>query len=183
MASILIAGIGNVFNGDDGFGVAVARELLGRDLPPNVRVIDFGIRGLDLAYALLDGYSAAILVDSAQRGEAPGTVSVIEPEPLPGEDDCESIALSPHAMDPVRVLRLVRLMGGYCRRIMLVGCEPQSFGENELGTMALSPAVAAAVVPAANTAQRLALALSRETLEDEVISCAARSRGTSCSLS
>ena len=80
MSPILVAGIGNIFNGDDGFGVAVAQRMAGRALPAGVTVKDFGIRGLDLTYALLDGYAAVILVDTAQRGEPPGTVYVIEPE-------------------------------------------------------------------------------------------------------
>ena len=80
MSGVLVAGIGNIFHGDDGFGVAVAQQLAGRGLPPGVRVVDFGIRGLDLVYALLDGYSAAILIDAVERGDPPGTLSVIEPE-------------------------------------------------------------------------------------------------------
>ena len=80
MSPILVAGIGNIFKGDDGFGVAVAQRMAGRPLPAGVTVKDFGIRGLDLTYALLDGYAAVILVDTAQRGEPPGTVYVIEPE-------------------------------------------------------------------------------------------------------
>jgi hydrogenase maturation protease len=79
MTAILVAGIGNIFNGDDAFGVEVARLLAQRSLPAGVTVVDFGIRGIDLTYALLDGYDAAVLVDAAQRGEVPGTVSVIEP--------------------------------------------------------------------------------------------------------
>ncbi|MGH7848434.1 MAG: hydrogenase maturation protease, partial [Candidatus Binatia bacterium] len=73
-AKILVAGIGNIFLGDDGFGVEVARELAKRKLPESVRVVDFGIRGFDLAYALLDGYDLTILVDAAPRGGLPGTL-------------------------------------------------------------------------------------------------------------
>ncbi len=80
MTSILVACVGNIFNGDDGFGVEVARRLSQAKLPNGVRVIDFGIRGIDLTYALMDGYDAIILVDAAQRGEAPGVVSIVEPE-------------------------------------------------------------------------------------------------------
>ena len=167
MTPVLVAGIGNVFQGDDGFGVAVAQALAGRDLP-GVRIVDFGIRGLDLVYALLDGYRAAIFVDSIRRGDPPGTVSVIEPELPQSVDAPEEIALSPHAMDPLRVLRMACLLGAGCRRILLVGCEPESFGDAEFGTMALSPAVAAAVGPAAQTVEELALALARDLLEEEV---------------
>src|ERR1700736_5676334 len=79
---ILIACVGNIFLGDDAFGVEVARRLAYHPLPPGVRVIDFGIRGLDLTYALLDGCEGPILVDAAPRGEAPGTLSVIQPDPI-----------------------------------------------------------------------------------------------------
>ena len=81
MTSILVACVGNIFNGDDAFGVEVARRLSQATLPDGARVIDFGIRGIDLTYALMDGYDAVILVDAAQRGEAPGVVSVVEPDP------------------------------------------------------------------------------------------------------
>lgn len=168
MTPVLVAGIGNLFRGDDAFGIAVAKELARRSLPPGVRVVDFGIRGLDLTYALLDGCRAAILVDSVQHGEAPGTVSVIEPEPPWDEDETAPPGLSPHAMDPANVLRLVRLLGGGCRRILLVGCEPQSFGDAEFGTMELSAAVAGAVGVAADTIEHLALELIRELPEQEV---------------
>jgi len=164
MRGVLIAGIGNVFQGDDGFGVAVARQLAERTLPPEVRVVDFGIRGLDLVYALLDGYCAAILVDSVQRGKPPGTLSVIEPEMPSGDTEPNPVVLSPHGMEPHNVLELASRLGGYCRRILLVGCEPQSFGEEEFGSMELSRPVAAAIAPAADTVERLA----RELIEEEV---------------
>ena len=80
MSPILVAGIGNIFNGDDGFGVAVAQRMARREPPAGVTIKDFGIRGLDLTYALLDGYAAAVLIDTAQRGEPPGTLYVIEPD-------------------------------------------------------------------------------------------------------
>src|SRR6478672_10064780 len=101
---ILVAGIGNIFFGDDAFGVEVARRLGQQPLPESVRVVDFGIRGLDLTYALLDPYEAAILVDAAPRGGIVGTVYILEPElnqtSMPGS------ALELHSMDPVKVLRL-----------------------------------------------------------------------------
>lgn len=154
MNRILVAGIGNVFKGDDGFGVAVAQELARRALPAEARVVDFGIRGLDLVYALLDGYRAAILIDTVERGETPGTVWVIEPEagtePMP-----EDLLLSPHAMDPQKVLRLAALLGGRCDRIVLVGCEPLTFGDEEFGAEGLSPPVAAAVPQAADLVESL----------------------------
>lgn len=156
MSPILVAGIGNIFKGDDGFGVAVAQRMTGRSLPAGVTVKDFGIRGLDLTYALLDGYAAAILVDTAQRGEPPGTVYVIEPEASTIADpQPEDLLLSPHELDPARVLRLALALGGGCRRVVLVACEPASFGDEELGVMALTPPVAAAVDPAADLVEQM----------------------------
>jgi hydrogenase maturation protease len=161
MSRVLVAGIGNIFHGDDGFGVAVAQLLTQRSLPSGVRVVDFGIRGLDLVYALLDGYSAAILIDTVERGDPPGTLSVIEPE-KPHSDNLESgqeLLLSPHEMDPEKVLRLASLLGSGCRRMLLLGCEPLSLGDEEFGAEGLSAPVAAAVGVAADEAERLARAL------------------------
>ncbi len=146
---VLVAGIGNVFLGDDAFGVEVAQRLSQRQLPQRVRVVDFGIRGMDLSYALLDGFDQAILVDARQQGGPPGTLYVIEPEleDKPDDADPQDWLLSPHDMDPGKVLRIVKAMGGRCRRILLVGCEPASFGTEteEQGRMGLSEPVAAAV--------------------------------------
>jgi hydrogenase maturation protease len=116
---VLVAGIGNVFLGDDGFGVALAGRLARRELPAGVEVVDYGIRGMDLAYALLDGWDAAILLDAAPRGEPPGTLSVIEP-------DVAAIDVAPeaHAMDPATVLALVQALGGAPPRTLVVACEP-----------------------------------------------------------
>lgn len=155
MTSILVACVGNIFNGDDAFGVEVARRLSRRTLPDGVRVIDFGICGIDLTYALMDGYDAVILVDAAQRGEAPGVVSVVEPDPIPaGDPIAEDLALSPHELDPAKVLRLVSALGGTCRRVLLVACEPLTFGDDE-GVMGLSEPVTAAVGVAAETVEEL----------------------------
>ncbi len=144
-ARILVAGIGNIFLGDDGFGVEVARQLADARLPSIVRVADFGIRGLDLAYALQDGYEATILVDAFPHGEAPGTVYVVEPD-LSNPDDVAKQAtfVEPHAMNPVNVLRLAAAMNAPLKRIFLVGCEPASLG-GEDGEMGLSAPVEAAV--------------------------------------
>jgi len=139
---ILIAGIGNIFLGDDGFGSEVARRLSG--FPDNVTVRDFGIRGYDLAYALLDGYDVAILIDAAPRGGAPGTLYVIEPETAGGLEDSAQSALDAHAMNPASVLRLTRSMGPISGRVLLVACEPASLGGEE-GEMGLSEVVSAAV--------------------------------------
>jgi hydrogenase maturation protease len=116
---ILVAGVGNVFLGDDGFGVEVARRLAERELPAGVEVGDFGIRGMDLAFELQDGYDAAIFVDAAPRGEPPGTLSVIEPDVEDGE-----MVLDTHGMDPRRVLRLARELGRAPGRTLIVACEP-----------------------------------------------------------
>ncbi|MFI9595891.1 hydrogenase maturation protease [Nonomuraea sp. NPDC052265] len=117
----LVAGIGNVFLGDDGFGVEVVRRLADDDLPADV--IDFGSRGLDLAYALQRDYEAAILVDAAPRGEQPGTLTLLEPDlrdlPGPGGAGAES-----HGLDPVKVLRMARELGRVPARVLVLCCEP-----------------------------------------------------------
>jgi hydrogenase maturation protease len=118
---VLVAGIGNVFLGDDGFGVALAGRLARGRLPAGVDVVDFGIRGMDLAYAMQDGYDAVVLLDATPRGDPPGTLYVIEPEV--GADEA---AVDAHGMDPVKVLALVRALGGRPPRTLVVGCEPQT---------------------------------------------------------
>ena len=141
---VLIAGIGNIFLGDDGFGVEVAKRLAGRNLPDGVHVVDFGIRGFDLAYALLDGYDATILVDAVQRGGEPGTLYLIEPDSEePGESRGQ--AIETHGMNPTKVLRLVKVLGGYRGRLLVVGCEPEALASEEEWQMGLSGSVAAAV--------------------------------------
>jgi hydrogenase maturation protease len=140
--SVLVAGIGNVFLADDGFGVEVARRLAQRELPAGVKVADFGIRGMDLAYELQEDYDAAVLVDAVSRGQAPGTLYVIEPD----VDGFEP-SLDAHAMDPVGVLGLARTLGGLPPRVLVVGCEPAtraSLEDAEL-VMGLSPPVTAAL--------------------------------------
>jgi hydrogenase maturation protease len=147
MSALLIACVGNIFKGDDAFGVEVARRLAGRRLPPGVDLVDFGIRGIDLTYALLDRYDAAVLVDATRQGGAPGTLYVIEPEP--GNAAPEELMLAPHDLDPTRVLRMVTAMNGRCRRIVLVGCEPETLGDELEGKMGLSAPVSAALDEAA----------------------------------
>jgi len=145
---VLVAGIGNVLFGDDGFGPAVASALLERGaVPPQVTVADFGIRGFDLTYALLDGWEAVVMVDVTRRGGAPGTLYLIEPD-TDGVSSPEPATMDMHGMHPARVLSLVRAMGGDLRWIRLVGCEPASLGGAEGMEMKLSPPVAAAVQPA-----------------------------------
>jgi len=146
--TILVAGIGNIFMGDDAFGVEVARRLAERQLPPEVRVGDFGIRGFDLAYALQDGYETTILIDAYPHGDQPGTLYVVEPDVAAlGTDQAEGTDVDAHGMDPVKILRLAATMGGGLKRILLVGCEPATLGPDE-GLMGLSNPVAAAVTEA-----------------------------------
>lgn len=140
---ILVAGVGNIFLGDDAFGVEVAHRLAGRALPDGVTVRDFGIRGFDLAYAFMDGYDLVILVDATARGGAPGTLYVIEPD-----TQAKDTAINTHAMHPAAVLNLVRAMGGDPGKVLVVGCEPESLGEDGEGAMGLTAAVEAAVDPA-----------------------------------
>ena len=138
---ILVAGIGNIFFGDDAFGVEVAQKLLRRTWPEHVRVADYGIRGFDLTYALMDGYDAAILVDAVPRGQAPGTLYVIEPDL--GALDAGEAMIETHGMHPMRVLAMVQALGGAPKRVLVLGCEPAPGGDEE--RMGLSEPVAAAV--------------------------------------
>jgi hydrogenase maturation protease len=119
---VLVAGIGNVFLGDDGWGVALAGRLATRALPRGAEVVDFGIRGMDLAYAMQDDYDAVVFLDATPRGEQPGTLYVIEP-------DLEEIEMTidAHGMDPVKVLALARILGAESLpRTLIVGCEPRT---------------------------------------------------------
>jgi hydrogenase maturation protease len=141
---ILVAGIGNIFLGDDAFGVHVAQRLAGRVLPEDVRVVDFGIRGLDLAYALTDGYEAVLLIDAAPRGGPPGTLYVLQPTADAAADEGEA-AVETHGMDPVKVLRLARALGGSVGSLYVVGCEPAPSTDPEEMQLAMSEPVQAAV--------------------------------------
>ncbi|MDA8285664.1 MAG: hydrogenase maturation protease [Actinomycetota bacterium] len=151
--SVLLAGIGNVFAGDDGFGVSVAAALARRTLPPGVRAGDYGIRGVHLAYELLDGCDGLVLVDAVPMGEPAGTVCVIEPEP-PGAD---APPVDAHRMTPDLVLTTLARLGGSLERVLVVGCQPASLGPG----LGLSPVVAAAVEPAAALAVELAAEILR----------------------
>lgn len=162
---ILIAGIGNIFLGDDAFGVEVARLLQARPQRHGVRVIDFGIRGLDLAYALTDGCDAAILVDAAPRGQVPGTLYVIEPNL---EESSEPPMFDGHSMDPVAVLRLAATLGELPGRVLVVGCEPERFSSEGDETFELSEPVCAALEAAVDMVESLVHRLSQE----EVAACA-----------
>jgi len=143
--SILVAGIGNIFLGDDGFGVEVVRRLAARKLPSAVRVADFGIRGFDLAYALQDGYKNTILVDAFPHGQEPGTISIIEPNLGDvGSKEAPQAGVDTHGMNPLNVLRMAASMGAPLKGILLIGCEPATLGPEE-GQMGLSEPVQKAV--------------------------------------
>ncbi len=151
---VLVAGIGNVFLGDDGFGVEVVHRLAGRELPEGVEVVDFGIRGMDLVYALHEDYEAVIFVDATPRGEEPGTVYLLEPEI---EEDGE-VVLDTHGMDPVKVIKFARALGARPARTLVVGCEPQvvvSGEDYDEMLMELSEPVRAAVEEAVKLVESL----------------------------
>jgi hydrogenase maturation protease len=123
---ILVAGIGNAWLRDDGFGGRVAELLSDRELPAGVHVIDFGTGGLDLAYEVMRGYDALILVDVSRQGGEPGTLYVMEASPDDVEGRIEDgQTIDPHGMDPETVLRFVKYVGGWPGRVMVVACEPE----------------------------------------------------------
>jgi hydrogenase maturation protease len=152
---ILIAGIGNIFLGDDAFGVEVAQRLLRRPQPAGVQVIDYGIRGLDLAYALSDSPEFAILIDAVPRGEMPGTLFLLDPQLDDLASQAESgLLIDAHSMDPVKVLQTVMAMGGRPGRVLIIGCEPKPFSEEEQ-EMEMSAPVLAAVEEAVGMVEAL----------------------------
>lgn len=159
-ARVLVAGIGNTFLSDDGFGVEVIARLRERELPDGVEVVDTGIRGMHLAYQLLDGYKVLVLVDAVARGSDPGTLYILEHDLDKPRD--AGAALDAHGMDPAAVLDLLDGLAaamGIDRpvgRVLVVGCEPECLEEG----MGLSPAVAAAVAPATQTVIELVTQLS-----------------------
>ncbi len=144
---ILVAGIGNAWLRDDGFGGEVAKLLETRELPDGVLVMDFGSGGLDLAYEVMRGYDALILIDVSRQGEAPGTLYVMEanPDDVDGQVE-DGQMLDPHGMDPETVLRFVKYVGGWPGRVFVVACEPEIVEDVGLG---LSDAVSASVARAA----------------------------------
>ncbi len=154
---ILIAGLGNIFFGDDAFGVEVVRELMRRDPPPEAHVEDFGIRSYDLAYAMMDGYDATILVDAAQRGQPPGTLYLIQPDPAGAAE-----APDAHSMNPEAALRMVKTLGGEPSRMLyLVACEPENVAPDDC-QLGLSDSVQAAIPGAADMVEELVRDLLKE---------------------
>lgn len=152
MKRILVAGVGNIFLGDDAFGVEVAKELMKHTWSEAVQVGEFGIRSYDLAYAMMEGYDVTILVDATQQGGAPGTLYLIEPD-LDGLDE-QGTVVNAHSMNPARVLQLVEMMGGVPGKLYLVGCEPKVL-ETEGGRLGLSETVQAVVPKAVEMIQEL----------------------------
>jgi hydrogenase maturation protease len=163
---ILIAGIGNIFLGDDAFGVEVVRRLSARALPAGVVLRDFGIRGFDLACALQEAYHAAILLDACPRGGPPGMLHVIEPTV---DEPAAAQHLEMHHLDPMRVFQLVRHMGGRLPLLRLIGCEPDRLEAEDENLPHLSEAVQAAIPRAIQVVEALAaelLALEGEPADE-----------------
>ena len=158
---MMIAGVGNIFLGDDGFGVEVARRLADADLPDWVRVADYGISGMHLAYDLAEGFETTILIDASPRGEPPGTVYVLElsagnsPAADPPGGGAPVPVLDGHGMQPDVVLGMLDMLGADAGRVLLVGCEPASIEAR----MGLSAPVAAAVDQAVRIVQGLVRAV------------------------
>jgi len=147
---ILVAGVGNIFRGDDGFGPAVVRRLEQAPLPEDVTLRDFGIRGIHLAYELVDGYDLLVLVDAVDRQAVPGSLFVIEPD-LSGAGEAAGSMLDAHDLAPQAVLSLVPVLGGRLGRVLVVGCQPESVADG----MGLSAPVAACLGQAAELVRRL----------------------------
>jgi hydrogenase maturation protease len=156
--NVLVAGVGNIFLGDDGFGTEVARRLRAETLPEGTKVVDFGIRGVHLAYELMDGYDALVLIDAAPHGVEPGTVSLIQPDlaNLPVSPASAGI-LDAHGMEPTSVFSLLESLGEAPERTLVVACEPLDTGEGIGMTAPVAAAVDAAV------------ALVRDLLADELV--------------
>ena len=162
---ILVAGIGNIFLQDDGFGVEVAKRLADSELPEGVKVADFGIRGVHLAYEMLDGgYDTTILIDATPRGEAPGTVYLIEPD-LDNIDAQQSASMDAHSMDPQVVFATLKSLGGSPRRVLIVGCEPLVIDDG----IGLSEPVGRAVEEAVRLVHSVVDDLAAERMSQEVV--------------
>lgn len=151
---VLIAGIGNIFLGDDAFGVEVAQRMAARRWAENVTIRDFGIRGFDLGYALNEPWELVILVDALSRGEKPGTVFVLEPDAADWERGIEECGIQPHGIDPLQAIRLAKSLGNVPERVLVVGCEPADLGGDE-GNIGLSTEVEAAVDAAIAEIERI----------------------------
>jgi hydrogenase maturation protease len=154
---VLVAGIGNVFRTDDGYGSVVAQKLAGENWPAGVRVVDYGIRGLHLAYDLLEQWDAVVMVDAVPDRGAVGTVAVVVVGP---EDLGDGGRVDAHCMDPATVLASLAALGGSLPpRTLVVGCQVADTGDG----MGLTPPVAAAVDDAVRTVRALVVAELRPT--------------------
>ncbi len=169
---ILIACVGNILRGDDGFGVEVARQLLNRNLPPHVNVVEFGIRGFDLGFALLDDYQAVILIDASQRGGEPGTLYVIEPElDQLSPEETQTVSGTTHGMIPEQVLLWAKAVRGSIPPVHLLACEPATLGTDEDMMIGLSKPVENAVTKAVILAENLILEISRPQMHSAASGC------------
>ncbi len=159
---VLVAGIGNLFLTDDGFGSEVARRIEGRQLPEGVAVIDFGTGGLDLAYQVMYGYDGLLMIDVSRQGGSPGTLYVMEvdEDEVAGGAVEDGEVLNPHGMDPETVLRFIKITGGWPGKVVIVACEPETVEEMGVG---LTPVVEEAV----ERAVELVLETAKELLTDE----------------
>jgi hydrogenase maturation protease len=140
---VMVAGVGNIFMKDDGFGGAVIKKMLDKKFPEGVEVKDFGTGGLKLAYDLMKGYDGLILLDASSRGEKPGTLYVIEPNENDTDGNLENgTIIDPHGADPATVLRFVKSIGSWPAKVLIVACEPETVDDFEIG---LSEPVNAAI--------------------------------------
>ncbi len=131
---VMIAGIGNMFMKDDGFGSAVVKRIANKKFPQGVEVKDFGTGGLKLAYDLMRGYDGLVFLDASARGEKPGTLYVIEPKESDFSNDLEEGGpIDPHGSDPVTVLRFVKSIGAWPGKVFIVACEPETVDDFEIG--------------------------------------------------
>lgn len=149
---ILVAGVGNIFLSDDGFGVAVASRMAKQQLPPSVTVSDFGIRGVHLAFELLDGYDGLVLVDAVAMGEPPGTLALLDA----GDGSWSGLGhdgalIDAHTMSPDVVFATLDRIGGNLETTYVLGCQPACLDEG----IGLSPPVEAAVGTAINMCEQL----------------------------
>jgi hydrogenase maturation protease len=157
LRSILIAGVGNSWLRDDGFGGEVARRLSERELPAGVSVMDAGTGGLDLAYEVMRGYDALVILDVSPQGGEPGTLYVMEPdeEAVPGQIE-DGDVINPHAMDPQTVLRFVKSVGAWPGKVVVIACEPEQVSEMGWGlSERVQEAVARAVALVLETVDEL----------------------------
>ncbi len=150
MTRMLIAGVGNVFLSDDAFGVEVVRQMAGTPLPAGVELVDFGIRGVHLAYQLLEGYDVLVLIDASPRGRLPGTVSLLEVDQAELDDVAAAVSggqaplVDAHGLEPGAILKMLGSLGGAVAKVLVVACEPESVDEG----IGLSEPVHAALPPA-----------------------------------